>query len=185
MSGHAEMDKDRYHALDSVRGVAMLLGVVFHALMFRMFAGDAPPGLPGMGMGGTGASRYFQDWLHSFRMPLFFLISGFFARMMFKKYGLKRYLLKRWQRLGVCLVVSMFTFVPIYVFTRDAVSSGPPGLPPMGPPGAAAGATPITSPGSEDLPKPPAGFVPSGGVRQGRRRLIQRRRMERGQCRDS
>ena len=77
------VEKQRFHALDSVRATAMLLGVVYHSMLFRMMVGGGPPGPMGMG----GPSRYLQDWLHSFRMPLFFFISGFFGRMMLEKYG--------------------------------------------------------------------------------------------------
>lgn len=43
--------KPRYYALDSVRGIAMLLGVVYHALLFggEMMMG---PGGPGRGVNG-------------------------------------------------------------------------------------------------------------------------------------
>jgi hypothetical protein len=140
----------RYHALDRVRATAMLLGVVYHSLMFRMFVGAATPGPPGMG--GRGADAYFQDWLHSFRMPLFFLISGFFGRMMLEKYGTGRYLRKRWSRIGVPLVLGMFTFGPAYILTRDALMATPgPGGPPR--PGAFGPA------GGDPSPRPP-GFVP-------------------------
>jgi fucose 4-O-acetylase-like acetyltransferase len=129
----------------------MLLGVVYHTLVFRMMVGGGPPGPMPPG----GASRYLQDWLHSFRMPLFFLISGFFGRMMLEKYGTAAYFRKRWARIGVPLVVGMFTFGPAYILTRDAVSSGPGG--PGGPPrfGAAAGEN-----ADGEMPPPPPGFVP-------------------------
>ncbi len=112
----------RYHASDRVRAVAMLLGVVYHTLLFRMFF-EVRPGGP-MRMAGVSGDRIFQDWLHSFRMPLFFLISGFFGRMMLRKYGLRVYFQKRWSRIGIPLVIGMFTFGPAYILTRDALSPG-------------------------------------------------------------
>src|ERR1700756_1327205 len=84
MTGTAERSR-RYHALDRVRAVAMLLGVVYHTILVRMFVGGFPPGPPGASS--PDLSRWLSDWLHSFRMPLFFLISGFFGRMMLEKYG--------------------------------------------------------------------------------------------------
>ena len=113
----------RYHALDSLRATAMLLGVVYHSLVFRMFLGEASPGHSGMGEGG--ADRFLQGWLHSFRMPLFFLISGFFGRMMLGKYGTSQYLRRRWSRIGIPMILGMFTFGPAYVLAREAISSGP------------------------------------------------------------
>ena len=129
----------RYHALDRVRAVAMLLGVVYHSILFRMFAGGGGPPGP---MGASDGSRWFSDWLHSFRMPLFFLISGFFGRMMLQKYGTLGYLRKRWQRIAVPLFVGIFTFSPLYILAREAVGGpgpmpfgGGPGGPPPGAPG--------------------------------------------------
>lgn len=143
-------DPQRFHALDGVRATAMLLGVVYHSLMFRVFLGGPPPGPMGGGRGD--ASRYVQDWLHSFRMPLFFLISGFFGRMMLEKYALREYYKRRWVRIGVPMLVGMFTFGPAYVLTRDA-ATGRPGIGPPGRPGPRAFNAP---------PGPPPGFAPPG-----------------------
>lgn len=151
---------DRYHALDCVRASAMLLGVFYHSLQFRMFMGG------GMGMGPPGfggPSRWVEDFLHSFRMPLFFLISGFFGRMILEKYGTAGYLRRRWQRIGVPLLIGMFTFSPAYVLTRDLLSpmpgfgGGPPGAPDGGP-----GGFPFDP---ANLPPPPPGLVPPPLIR--------------------
>jgi fucose 4-O-acetylase-like acetyltransferase len=88
------------------------------------------------------------DWLHSFRMPLFFLIAGFFCRMMYWKYGTFRYVTRRWLRLGLPMLVALFTIVPIYQMTLSAGMGGPPGggmgRPGMGgpPPGMGMGGPP-------------------------------------------
>jgi surface polysaccharide O-acyltransferase-like enzyme len=172
MAGNLTMTQNiespRYFALDRVRATAMLLGVVYHTMMFRMFVGGGgPPGPMGMG----GSSRYVQDFMHSFRMPLFFLISGFFGRMMFIKYGPSSYLKKRWIRIGIPLLVGIFTFGPLYVLTREVVSSGPGGGGPSGGgmpgrggpmmPGPRMGGPPAVGLDDQnELPPPPAGFVP-------------------------
>ncbi|MFO0953424.1 MAG: acyltransferase family protein [Isosphaeraceae bacterium] len=122
----------RYHALDCVRASAMLLGVFYHAILFRMLTAGGPP--PGPFRGPADPSRWAADWLHSFRMPLFFLVSGFFGRMMLEKYGVSEYLRRRWYRIGVPLVVGMFTFGPLCIVSRDMTSAGPPPPPPQ-PPG--------------------------------------------------
>jgi glucans biosynthesis protein C len=111
----------RYHALDRVRATAMLLGVVYHTLLFRMFVERSPPPMGGFGAGG--GARYLQEWLHSFRMPLFFIISGFFGRMMLEKHGASRYFARRWYRIGIPLVIGMFTVVPVWSLSRDALLS--------------------------------------------------------------
>ncbi len=143
----------RYHALDCVRATAMLLGVFYHAIQFGgMSAGQFGPGSRG------GASIRLQDWLHSFRMPLFFLIAGFFCAMMLGKYGVVGYLGRRWSRIGLPLVLGLFTVVPLSIAIRDMGGGpmgggprggGPPGIRPQGPEGNLA-----------NLPPPPPGFVP-------------------------
>ncbi|MGP0066436.1 MAG: acyltransferase family protein [Isosphaeraceae bacterium] len=148
----------RYHALDRVRAAAMLLGVVYHAILFRMFVG----GFSLRSMGTPDGSRLSSEWLHSFRMPLFFLISGFFGRMMLEKYGARNYLRRRWQRIAIPLAIGMFTFSPLYIVTRDLMAGAPrPGFGPMGPPpggGPPGGGSP---PGDfANMPPPPPGFVP-------------------------
>ena len=134
----------RYFALDGVRATAMLLGVYYHALMFGGMRGGGP-GFGPPGVEGGGGSMAVQDWLHSFRMPLFFLISGFFCRMMLEKYGTRGYLARRWTRIGLPLLFGLFVIVPVYQLTRSGPGGG--GGPPRGGPGGA-------------MPAPPPGFVP-------------------------
>lgn len=103
----------RFHALDCVRATAMLLGVFYH-LQFMSASGfgfGTMPGFFGFGMGtATNPKASVDAWLHSFRMPLFFLISGFFANMMLAKYGVWKYLLRRWWRIGAPLIVAFLVF---------------------------------------------------------------------------
>lgn len=94
---------ERYYGLDAVRATAMLLGVFYH-LPIAFMGG-------GMFGGPPSPKTSIDNWLHSFRMPLFFLISGFFACMMFNKYGFRRYFARRWWRIGSALVVSFALLV--------------------------------------------------------------------------
>lgn len=146
------LDPARYHALDRVRALAMLLGVVYHALLFRMMVGG---GNPAEFMSPTSPSKILGDWLHSFRMPLFFVIAGFFGRMMLVKYGTKEFLRRRWTRIGLTLAIGLVTFGPLYVMTRDLVSR-PPGF---GPGPEPPGATSRPPGGDSDQPGPPPGAM--------------------------
>ena len=111
---------ERYHALDCTRAAAMLLGVFYHAIQFGGMAAGS------FGPRSGRSSMLFLEWLHSFRMPLFFLISGFFSAMMLEKYGIWHYLIRRWKRIGLPFVLAMFTVVPLFLSTR---SMGPgPGM---------------------------------------------------------
>jgi hypothetical protein len=120
-------------------------------------------------MNPTSPSKILGDWLHSFRMPLFFLIAGFFARMMLLKYGTKEFLRRRGDRIGLTLLIGMFTFGPLYVFTQEMIrrppsfSPGPP-VERIGPP--VAGPSASTPVGMAGRP----GFGPGpgpGGIRPG------------------
>jgi hypothetical protein len=171
-------ESQRYDALDAVRATAMLLGVFYHSMLFGgMFGGGppggfGPPGAPG-GQEGFNGSMMMQEWLHSFRMPLFFLISGFFCQMMLGKYGLWSYLVRRWWRIGMPLLIGIFTFVPLYKFSESGFRGGPPmGRfgPPMTTDGARRASTDLNDAASHstddlpfdpaNLPPPPPGFVP-------------------------
>jgi Acyltransferase family/EF hand len=118
--------KPRFYALDSVRAVAMLLGVVYHALLFG--GGMMMMGPGGPGRGGNGG-QILMEWVHSFRMALFFMISGFFSHMMLKRYGVWPYLAKRWWRLGGAMVVYLAVLFGINQLTggRGGPFRGGPG----------------------------------------------------------
>lgn len=126
----------RFDGLDGVRAAAMLLGVFYH-LPISMYQGG------GFGFGGFGASaspkQAIDDWLHSFRMPLFFLISGFFANMMLRKYGWRQFLFRRWWRIGAPFLVSLFALAGfrIAVAYFQPANVSPFGMPAFGPPAAA------------------------------------------------
>ena len=78
---------ERLHALDAVRGFALLAGIVFHATMSFL---AAPPGVPlwiVMDSQRSLRSAVLFHVLHIFRMTTFFLIAGFFAHMMFHRRG--------------------------------------------------------------------------------------------------
>lgn len=157
------LERPRYYALDSVRATAMLLGVVYHSLLFGMMGG--PPSAAGL----SDPARWVQDWLHSFRMPLFFLISGFFGRMMFEKYTRREYFRRRWSRIGIPLALGLVTFVPAYVLTRDFTTPRFAG-PPPGPPAAHGSALAIARTGEPrpelaSRPNQPPLLAPAGPPR--------------------
>ncbi|MCP5526597.1 MAG: acyltransferase family protein [Verrucomicrobiales bacterium] len=115
MDPAAAQEKPRYHAMDSLRAVAMLLGILIHALQAHATMNARPgSGLPG--------GIWLAEFIHAWRMPLFFLISGFFCRMMFHRYGSTLYLKRRWQRIGIPLLLGLLTLSPLFVFTQEQVS---------------------------------------------------------------
>jgi glucans biosynthesis protein C len=99
---------ERLHALDAVRGGALMLGVLFHAcLPFlvgpQLWLVDEAPS--------TELTVTFYV-LHIFRMTVFFLLAGFFARMLLDRRGLGGFIANRLKRIAA----PFFMFWPI-VFT--------------------------------------------------------------------
>jgi glucan biosynthesis protein C len=107
----------RYHAFDRARALAMLLGVVYHALVFPRLIGGWGPDVTGP----SSAPTLLSNWMHSFRMPLFFLIGGFFGRMMLTRYGTAGFLRRRWSRIGQPLLVGVIFLSPLNTLTLDLV----------------------------------------------------------------
>jgi len=101
------LDKKRYHDLDALRSCAMLLGIVIHGLL--SFVPIPLPMVPQDINQSPEIYGYIFNFIHGFRMQLFFLISGFFTAMLWRKQGLRSLLKHRAKRILVPLVI----FVPI------------------------------------------------------------------------
>ena len=88
---------DRIHSLDFLRAFALLMGVLLHVLMFFLepFDGSEPR---------LGASIIFI-WIHTWRMPLFMLLAGFFTARSLSKRDVGNYALNRLIRLGVPILL--------------------------------------------------------------------------------
>ncbi|MES1201104.1 MAG: acyltransferase family protein, partial [Pseudomonadota bacterium] len=125
---------ERLHALDAVRGGALLLGVAFHAALSFL------PG-PQIWLVRDAQSvelGVFFFTVHMFRMALFFLIAGFFARMLYQKRGLGGFVRNRAIRITLPLVAFWPIVLPFiiacyiwgYVATHPAVSAATPPAPP-------------------------------------------------------
>ena len=83
----------------------MLLGIGLHA---------AIPFVPWRGDDETGVwlLDVFVGFVHGFRMPLFFVISGFFTAMLWRRRGLRSLIRHRLRRVGLPLLVACFTIIP-------------------------------------------------------------------------
>jgi glucan biosynthesis protein C len=105
-------DDRRYYGLDALRGAMMILGIVLHAAMFYI---AAPP--PGMALiGDRNNSLIFDNvvaFIHSFRMPAFFLLAGFFAALLVEKRGLWGTYKNRLARVAAPLAVGLVTVLPV------------------------------------------------------------------------
>lgn len=67
--------------LDNLRSFALLLGIVFHAAI--VYATDIKYAIQDEDR--SEVLSYFCYWIHSYRMPMFYMISGFFLQWFGKK----------------------------------------------------------------------------------------------------
>ncbi len=128
-------DSQRLHALDAVRGFALLLGVAFHAAL--SFIPGLPPGF--WAMNDNSPSPFLADASfvsHVFRMSVFFFIAGFFARLMHQKLGTGGFWKNRLMRIALPLVIFWVLLTPVigFVWTlglTKVFGGAPPAMPPM------------------------------------------------------
>ena len=102
----------RYHDLDFVRAAAMLLGLLLHVCIFFM-----PPEKYFWGSGdysGDILNAQFLNFIHLFRMQLFFLLAGFFAELVVDRKGLSAFVLDRLKRILLPFVVGVLVMVPVF-----------------------------------------------------------------------
>ena len=102
----------RYHHLDALRATAMLLGIVMHGLL-SFFENSY---WPAQDLQQHELYETVNQAIHGFRMPLFFLISGYFTTMLWKRRGLGKLLLHRVQRILLPLVIGGMVFIPLTCF---------------------------------------------------------------------
>lgn len=67
----------------------------------------------------------FLASIHGWRMPLFFLVSGYFTAMLWKKRGLQALLVHRVKRIFLPLLLSMVTIIPLMWIVSGYVRSQP------------------------------------------------------------
>ncbi len=112
---------ERRHDLDALRAGAMLLGIYYHSsLAFTQ----------GSAWVVVDSERHLiptivVDALHGFRMPLFFLLSGFFVAMLWRKRGLRYLMRHRIKRIVIPMLLGVLTIIPMIHF---AIEARPPSL---------------------------------------------------------
>ena len=94
---------DRFPSLDFLRAFALLMGVLIHVLMLFLepFDGSEPR---------LGASVIFI-WIHTWRMPLFMLLAGFFTTFSLANRDAGNYALNRLIRLGAPILL-LWSIIP-------------------------------------------------------------------------
>ena len=125
----------RLHALDAVRGFALLLGVAFHAAL--SFMPGWPPGI--WAMNDNSPSQFLSDAAfvtHIFRMSLFFFIAGYFGRLLYQKLGASAFWANRGKRIAIPLIAGWVVLFPLigYIWVTGVTKvfgGNPPPMPEM------------------------------------------------------
>lgn len=111
----------RWHDLDALRAFAMLLGIGLHAALSFY-----PTVWPVTDITAD-IDGYFDEFVlavHGFRMPLFFMLSGFFTALLWRRRGLANLLGHRMRRLVLPFILGLIIIVPsVDWVTERAVES--------------------------------------------------------------
>ena len=125
MQGAQEKAAVRYHDLDALRAVAMILGIALHgALSFVPF----PWSVQDSEQHELFGTFFFM--IHGFRMPVFFVMSGFFTAMLWRRRGLASFIFCR-RRVVFKITISrsrsrhFFVFLVRHVKLLLALDSNP------------------------------------------------------------
>ena len=110
----------RRHDLDSLRAVAMLLGIALHAaLSFSKVPWVVQDSQKDELFG------LFFVAVHGFRMPLFFLVSGFFTAMLWRKRGLNALIKHRAKRILLPCLLGLITIIPAMAWVSGHANQAP------------------------------------------------------------
>ncbi len=100
----------RRYDLDALRAFAMLLGVGLHAALAFF---PAPWWVQDSTSSFNGPYDEFLWAVHGFRMPVFFLMSGFFTALLWRRRGLRSLLGHRLRRVALPLAIGLVTLIPV------------------------------------------------------------------------
>lgn len=111
---------ERWAFLDQLRAILMLIGIPYHVgLVYAAHAvwivESSEKSLP---------VTWAIQFSHTFRMPVFFLIAGFFASLMIPRRGLGPWVVGRARRLGIPLLTSLILVSPLMVLASGVAAGG-------------------------------------------------------------
>lgn len=125
---------ERLHALDSLRAVAMLLGIVLHALCSFI---AIPFQWPAHDVLRSPVFDAIVYAIHGFRMVVFFFMAGFFAHLLLERRGPREFAVQRARRIGIPFLAGLVLIIPLVlliwvwadpVFVARMAERNPPSL---------------------------------------------------------
>lgn len=115
MAGTPDGAAERYHALDAVRAFALLAGIVLHATMSFIPGFTLSTERPSLDVSPSASLGALFFTIHIFRMSLFFVIAGFFARLLVARRGVREFVRNRAKRVLVPLLGAWVVFGPLVI----------------------------------------------------------------------
>jgi surface polysaccharide O-acyltransferase-like enzyme len=119
----------RYHSLDALRAAMMLLGLVLHSAASYTL-GPLGRAWPYQDARTSVAFDLLLFFIHLFRMPVFFLVSGFFAALLYRRDGPGGFARNRGRRVLLPLVLFWPFVVPTaglgFVFALERIGAAAP-----------------------------------------------------------
>jgi glucan biosynthesis protein C len=116
----------RYHALDQLRAVMMLLGLVIHSTV--SFITKPTEGWRYQDASTSVLFDILVFFIHVFRMPLFFLMAGFFTALLYYRRGAWEMLRNRGGRVAIPFALSLAVLFPLaqsgFLFTGGGGVNG-------------------------------------------------------------
>ena len=110
----------RYHYLDQIRAHMMFLGVVFHSLAAYLkpnpdlpWAFSDPVSHPGLFV--------LLVMIHLFRMPVFFIVAGFFCALVLQRWGARHLLEDRMKRIALPFLALV---IPVHLICHAITDYG-------------------------------------------------------------
>ena len=116
----SKVPAQREYFLDSIRAWLMLLGIPFHiSLIYSSHTWHVNSAEPSWWL------TLFNDFIHAFRMQVFFVISGYFSYMLFLRYPLKKWWKVRVERVGIPMLTAIpLLTLPQFLMLQHATGKG-------------------------------------------------------------
>ena len=96
-------ESKRVHYLDNLRALAMLLGLYLHGAL--AYAEPSRSIWLASNPNGSIAIDASIWWIHLFRMSVFYLLSGYFAKLVIERKGLKKFIHNRAIRVALPFIL--------------------------------------------------------------------------------
>src|SRR5437868_2937274 len=104
-------DSGRYHALDSLRAVMMLSGIYLHVVVAYSTTGGWPYKQAQL----ISSLNWSLGLIHIFRMPIFYVMAGFFGALLYDRRGMRGFLDNRIKRVLLPFIGGWLILFPIVI----------------------------------------------------------------------